>query len=835
MAHSGLWERLRAPALLSEVLDYMITHFYMYQETSIASSKTVSLKFYYFSQKPNLVRELRLSLQTPSNSDAASLVPLLKIHRSSREWLECHADCFLLLSRWARRVALQRNEIDSVASDTLEEAAAMAFATLRASGIDMAGASSLVFLSGYAAVLHTATYSTHNKIDSIAATVGDALVSSIRNSPLPLHCAAMSITGTLALFPFLSENQDAACWLVSALLMCLESLDERAPVHLIIDSLASMYSGARAAMATTVLLPTSIQVVYGVLRTVVMMPSPHNATYPSQLVAAAVLAAGGMLDGLSRTSQSAPHPINPKPFLNKMSVIRGLECLLLKASEHKSELVQAACSLAMMQCFEACKLPRPTVATTMCLTTTLVNTALGTRILCHVDRENVAQANEAIVEYSRCVLVQQATGLSAVASSHIGMARLSSSALAEVLGVIKNAARRTHTQYRQYIVISPSMNSVDVLPLRMVLEKLFSVSMALLAAVAAVPGRPQISGGAIPKVVLAVASDLQFCRTQMQSLEYAALLKSALTALPHQPASAVEVALLLPCLADLEVRHAAVHAGLPLWLFDGVTAAKVQLLFAALTPCCGILPQVRALRVSPRFTTEGGTTTSSSSSSSTVVVAVFGTSDFEDSFFRSINCLFLLLLFFQDILIDRVAPLCILYLRHPHQSTSAAAHNALCAMLATAPPPTTVWLAPRCVARWLDDGGLGMGAWSNDLILQQLAQGLSTALQSLPRQSKETVRVCINSVLEKSKMAAMAGVTSISASLFAIASQQLFNVHYAMVDEVEEALEECVMACAPTAWPALCAALFGILLDSDDCTRKPGIARWYQNVAFKLQ
>lgn len=191
-------------------------------------------------------------------------------------------------------------------------------------------------------------------------------------------------------------------------------------------------------------------------------------------------------------------------------------------------------------------------------------------------------------------------------------------------------------------------------------------------------------------------------------------------------------------------------------------------------------------------------------------------------------------LLLQCVLTDTLAPLCLLYLLYPHSPTATAAHHALCAVVTALPASALEQLAPACISRWLQDEGQPV-AWSqvDRFRVQHLAQGLSTIVKSLPGPSPVALR-CIQMVIDKCVALAEAGHASGAATFFSAAAQQLFLVHYASVVEVMRMLEGCLLVCPAAAKPRLCAALFAVIGESEDCVRKPALARWYQRVAGRV-
>lgn len=541
-------------------------------------------------QAPLLLQQLDATLQTPDDSTATWLLQLLQHQAWPDPEGEGRAASFLLLARWTRKAAvLQGKASGGLTSKVATEAAALAMQTARTRGLtSRVGAAALAFLGTYCASIGET-----GNLDAVLECMGGVMLS--HAGPLPLPCGELSASGVFAALPALAANSDAGCWLFTSLLHCIECLAP-APPYLAIGALSAFYPGIRS-FAVAMLspagrfqpqppngnLPQLLQDLYGTLRAVL------GGGGCLAVQSAAALAAGGLLEGLVRAG-SGVSSLQP--------LLQGTAQLIHTAAGCNDSLVQAACALAIAQSHQACRLPHASPATTTCLVSALFGTVLTADVLAcsAVAQGGGAQGTAEILQYAQCGLVQQAGALCAAATWHVSTAGLNYAALGEVLNIMMASARRVHEQYKQYTVLQPPTPELDLRPLGTVMAKLFAAHMELLAAVSALPGRQQITHAALWGAVLRIAGDLQFCRTATPL--YAQLLKSAMQALPHLPALAVEVAEALPLVAALEAPSPG-HGGTATWLIDGVSAAKVQLIFAALTPCCGALPQVSKASTMP--------------------------------------------------------------------------------------------------------------------------------------------------------------------------------------------------------------------------------------------
>ena len=99
----------------------------------------------------------------------------------------------------------------------------------------------------------------------------------------------------------------------------------------------------------------------------------------------------------------------------------------------------------------------------------------------------------------------------------------------------------------------------------------------------------------------------------------------------------------------------------------------------------------------------------------------------------------------QPLLEERLAPLALLYLLHPHPPTFAAAHQLFAALLQPLPPAHRERLAPFYIDRALE--GCSPGG-SGPTALDPLRAGLASLLQGLPAASPVGL-YCMARLLDK--------------------------------------------------------------------------------------
>ena len=808
--------------------------------------------------------DLRNDLRIPSDEEAASLARAVAVTAGGESPPSSSPfEAFIVLSRWARHLSIHRHT-SAAQEHTLLVATTAALRILRGGG----GVSDVVtstFPTTAAAVLYlgnaaNALPSVHLR-EEIAEAVGNLLLhfpsQQQQHNFSAFDSISLLISGSVTLLPALVYHPDAACWVFTAMLHALETL----PVHVkntttssntdrvlrilvqiqpaVRTATVSLASAAAAAprQPQTRTAPRTIssgyqclEGMYGVLRAVLLPFHPLRNNIPANdtmqkeddecrnlnVVAGAALAAGGLLQGLVR---NAPPPSTAMMHRTSLqSLIEATSELLLCAANVDDVTVRAATALALGQCYHSCRLPKPTPATLSCCISGLFDTLLDIqpllRALNDSSKISAAAASAALAQQAASQQQHQQRHISQLMSVVMAqLAELLQSLCAEertkMLESIRTAAFRTHQQYRQYILHdwTPFTSSIDHLPLQSALETLFSTSIDLVSAFHRhhhhhhhQSGGSTYAAAAVPAaLVLSIAADLQFCRTNTP--HYAPLLKTALLELPLLPHcittssynNSVNLADCCPLYTALQSPLPA-HGNVPAWLIDSLSAAKMQLLFTALAPCCAQLP--------------------------------------------------------EEVCLNRVTPLAMLYLLHPHDATSSAAHRFLWSLMAVQ-PQYAHQLAPFYTTRCLE-GVVVVGVLphdetsgrtfdsSNNVVIQRdgsvnvvmvenLSQGLSTALAAMSAASPVAV-LCVKCVLGKCRELAVAGPCWDDACLviFKVALQQVLTVHYALVGDVVELIEEFICEAPERLKAQLCGEILSVIVSTEDCVRKPVLTSWYQ-------
>jgi hypothetical protein len=706
--------------------------------------------------------------------DAAALAALLC--RSAGE-PQIAGPCLALLARWARQLAMSRGAggPQTQHAATLEAAAAAAQRILLAHGLrSPAGGAAVAFLGCAAGATGDSA-----QRDALAEAVGGALLR--HQGALPAAAAVDAVAAAGALLPALTGAPDAACWVLAALLACLANLQLDDAGGAALEALAPLHPAVRgAAMAVLRASPAPertlhafLHPLYGVLRPVLLAGDAQ----PAARRAAGLLAAGGLLEGLLHEA-AALEAAGP--------LIAALERHLLQAAaEVTSGLARDACALALVQCYQAGRRQAgATLGSMRCMAGALLESGLSLRPLdeatqagCGAGAQAAARAAaEALRRRAAGALGRHAAALAAAAAEQCRRLGGAEAALA-LQGQVEAAARRANEQYRRF-ALAGGAAGLEQPALRQLLDRLFAAGVALMAAAwaaAPLPGGllasiPAADGPPRPAPpppaglaagVVAAAADLQFCRRPLPL--HADLLRAALRALPSDPTAAARLAAALPRYGDLEAR-APGAGGAPAWLVDGVSAARAQLLLAALASCAAGLP--------------------------------------------------------TDVAMDGVAPVAFLYMLHPHPPAAGAAHDALCALLAALPPPLCEQLAPFYLARCLE-GCPGVVSPA------RLAQGLATAAAGA-RAPSAAVAACVGAVAAAAAAAARRGADGAAAALMGAAAAQLFAVHHSQVGAVAEALEAGVRGCPPAGRAALAAAVYDAVAASADGVRTRALAARYQ-------
>ena len=756
----------------------------------------------------------------PTDQEAASLV-LAASESSPTDPLL--ADIFFLLSGWARRC---HHNVITEQVTSLTEAIVIARRILTALGpSSLNGSAAVLFLGNAAGALRS-----RDAILDISEAIGSSLLN-FSHSGLPLALPAVQnlISGCTALLPVTSLHPDAACWIFTALLETLNTLNmHTAPdnsniveIALQLEVLYSSMTGATLAMTAADQRNANAQIIctpaghgcleqlYGLLR-VILLPLgskisaewslPRDRIHGERIKrAAASRAAGGILEGLLHGAGRRRAALQP--------LINSLAELMLCSTNNDDVLGQTCSGLSFAQVLTACRMPMPTPRSAFCCIVALFEAALDIQPLISLiitkpgSGQDVAATSAALAQQAQHGFSKHAAMLLSAATMQLAEVRLRPDDLSAILDVLQRSAMKVHQQYRQYILRDWSQHAagVDHRPLQTILFLNFTASMEILAALSVNKTRNIGNmGGVPPSAVLSIAAELQFCRTA--SSHYAPLLKTALQVLPVEPSSAADVATHFPPYSELEARSP-VYGNAPVWLVDGLSAAKTQLLFTALAPCCGALP--------------------------------------------------------EDVVLNTLAPLAFLYLLHPHQGTVGAAHQMLWAVMATQPQHAQQ-LIPYYVTRCLENipgelttsanssnGSRGNGSAPDSALsssqsglnqqLQNLSQGLSTAFAALPVGSPVAV-LCVERLLGKCRELSAAGSCwdDSCIGLYEIAVQQLLTVDYSMTNVLSRSIEQLIVESPKRLQPRFCEVAAAVVSGTEDYVRKPNLAAWYQQLAASL-
>ena len=364
---------------------------------------------------------------------------------------------------------------------------------------------------------------------------------------------------------------------------------------------------------------------YAVLRNAAPAASAAAIESNGQLVqgAAAVLVLGGLAEGLLRAAAGFPEAAKLAAEAEgslaaacAAAAAPAAAAEVVNHSQPAQALLLDACALASAQLCAAVQRPQLAAASARCQAQAMLHSALSLAPLQQAAMSMIppAQASALLQHQAGCALVQQAAGIATRLAALYSLLPIKEQHW--LVQQVQVAARQAHAHYHQLALsASPAwLAGVDAAAVRQLLDKMFLACLALLgaawqAAAAPAPAEPtnhstavvaaaadvqrqQLQRAQLAATVVGVLADVQFCR--VGTAQYAALLRAALAEAPGDPAAAASLAACLPCYADLAVQ-CPVHAGQAAWLVDAVSAAKVQLLFNALVPCCGMLPVVSGL------------------------------------------------------------------------------------------------------------------------------------------------------------------------------------------------------------------------------------------------
>lgn len=408
----------------------------------------------------------------------------------------------------------------------------------------------------------------------------------------------------------------AACWLLSALIRWLGSATLSAGATcLALDSLAPAYGMLRD-VATTALRHAAPPVaVAGLLRPAYLLlrgavaVGASSAEHPAAALAqaaTAVLALGGLAEALQRSAAGFPEAaqLAADAEAGLLATCNTAEAAAAPApADHATgaALLRDACSLAGAQLYAAVRRPgqAPSPSLAMCQAQSLLQSALELGPLLHAAKAGTppAQASEQLRRQVSSALGQHSASLASGLAAQLPL--LDSGAQRRLVQQVAAAGRQAHQRYRELVLTAPPdwLAGLDAAAVRPLLDRLFLACLALLAAAWDTAQAPAAAGAAageraqLAASVAGVLADLQFCR--LGAAQYAALLRAVLPEVASDPAAAARLAACLPCYADLQAPCPG-RGGAPAWLVDGVSTAKAQFLFAALVPCCAVLPQVCA-------------------------------------------------------------------------------------------------------------------------------------------------------------------------------------------------------------------------------------------------
>ncbi|KAK9829437.1 hypothetical protein WJX72_005867 [[Myrmecia] bisecta] len=168
-----------------------------------------------------------------------------------------------------------------------------------------------------------------------------------------------------------------------------------------------------------------------------------------------------------------------------------------------------------------------------------------------------------------------------------------------------------HNAYRDYALgTAPAwLGAVDSAAVRQVLDKVFMAAVLLLTsfweAATAAPARQRDlhTRGSLQRSnespllavkILYTLAHLHFCRMRLSAVSV--LLKSVLAAVADDVQASEALLLRLPCYADC-IAPSSVASGQATWAVDAVLATRVHFLMGMLVPCIACLPQGRAVEL----------------------------------------------------------------------------------------------------------------------------------------------------------------------------------------------------------------------------------------------
>lgn len=424
-------------------------------------------------------------------------------------------------------------------------------------------------------------------------------------------------TDTLCLcFRRMQGKPVAACWLLSALLRWLGTLEELdGSSCLAVDFLAPAYGMMRGVGTAAInasqpgpAVAGLLQPSFAVLKTAIAASQQQASSLLVAVPAAcAVLAVGGLCDALQRgaAGYSEASQLAAEAEAALLEACTAAAATEMAPQPAAAALFRNACSLAATQLTAAVQSPRLLVAAAVarCQTWSLLHSALSLEPLHRAAAVQLppAAASAALQRQLGCALMQHAGSLASSLAARY--AALDGGTQRWLLEQVQAAARQAHQHYRHYSLSPPLawLSAVDADAVRQILDRLFLSCLVLLAAALEALGRlqpaPSVAAATLqlqPAQLSALAArvlaDLQFCRLSSPP-QYAAVLKAALADLPGDAQAASSLASCLPCYAELAA-PCATRGGEATWLVDGAGAAKVQFVMSLLVPCCNALSLV---------------------------------------------------------------------------------------------------------------------------------------------------------------------------------------------------------------------------------------------------
>jgi hypothetical protein len=222
----------------------------------------------------------------------------------------------------------------------------------------------------------------------------------------------------------------------------------------------------------------------------------------------------------------------------------------------------------------------------------------------------------------------------------------------------------------------------------------------------------------------------------------------------------------------------------------------------------------------------------------------------------------------QQVLLERLAPLSLLFVRHPHPSTSAAANNLLCAIISAIQPmkgDEIAQLLPFYLHQALQPqqssggdavGEVGViGVEGKPVQPHVVAQVLSMFVRHIPPTRLEVVLLCFERLVsfgadlavskEKEETEGEEGEEEVNrgVALFAIAAALLAVVDVGLLEECAGIIERGVVRISTDDSSTrsnrfverVLMLIYESIARSDDCVRKTGLVRWYQKLAAQVR